>query len=550
MHVTQADFTFGIARRLYCGFSMIVAILLVLLTVSYTNFSKLTQANTWNTHTYAVLAGSQDMTQSLVNMETGERGFALTGMDASLEPYIAGKAAFQQSLKSVMALTSDNAQQQTRLRALQEMESQWRSVAAEPVIALRREANGNAAAMDAVIRFEQTAKGKALMDRLRTTLGELAQAEQVLLTERSSVAEALHSATNSALIGGGAVATILSIVLAILLTRMVLGPLRVILAATEDLRSGDGDLTYRLPVLSAEFGQVAQSLNGFIEKLQVIITDVRKGTQSITVASKEISDGNLDLSSRTEQQASSLEETASSMEELTSTVQQNADNARQATGLATNAASVAVLGSGVVAEVVSTMSAISDSAKKIADIIGVIDGIAFQTNILALNAAVEAARAGEQGRGFAVVASEVRNLAHRSATAAKEIKTLINDSVQRVETGSRLVGDAGKTMEDIVVSVRRVTDIMTEISAASSEQEAGIMQINTAINEMDNVTQQNAALVEEAAAASQSLQEQALRLDVVVGIFKLDAAHARVNATGSQRARSDQGAGALRLAAA
>ena len=550
MHPTRAGFTFGIARRLYCGFSLIVAILLVLLTVSYTNFSKLTQANSWNTHTYTVLAGSQDMMQSLVNMETGERGFALTGIDASLEPYIAAKAAFQQSLNSVMALTSDNAQQQTRLRALQEMESQWRSVAAEPVIALRREANGNPAAMDAVVRFEQTAKGKALMDRMRATLGELAQAEQILLIERSSVAEALHSATNSTLIGGGAVATILSIVLAILLTRMVLGPLRVILAATEDLRSGDGDLTYRLPVLPAEFGQVAQSLNGFIEKLHVIITDVRKGTQSIAVASREIADGNLDLSSRTEQQASSLEETASSMEELTSTVQQNADNARQATGLATNAANVAVLGSGVVAEVVSTISAISDSARKIGDIIGVIDGIAFQTNILALNAAVEAARAGEQGRGFAVVASEVRNLAQRSATAAKEIKTLINDSVQRVETGSRLVGDAGKTMDDIVVSVRRVTDIMTEISAASSEQETGIVQINTAINEMDNVTQQNAALVEEAAAASQSLQEQALRLEVVVGTFKLDVAHAAVDVAGSRRARSDQGAGTLRLAAA
>jgi methyl-accepting chemotaxis protein len=331
---------------------------------------------------------------------------------------------------------------------------------------------------------------------------------------------------------------------------MVLRPLRVILAATEDLRSGDGDLTYRLPVLPAEFGQVAQSLNGFIEKLHVIITDVRKGTQSIAVASREIADGNLDLSSRTEQQASSLEETASSMEELTSTVQQNADNARQATGLATNAANVAVLGSGVVAEVVSTMSAISDSARKIGDIIGVIDGIAFQTNILALNAAVEAARAGEQGRGFAVVASEVRNLAHRSATAAKEIKTLINDSVQRVETGSRLVGEAGKTMDDIVVSVRRVTDIMTEISAASSEQETGIRQINTAINEMDNVTQQNAALVEEAAAASQSLQEQALRLEVVVGTFKLDVAHGAASVAGPRQARSDQGIGALRLAAA
>ncbi|HEU4374871.1 MAG TPA: methyl-accepting chemotaxis protein, partial [Telluria sp.] len=233
--------------------------------------------------------------------------------------------------------------------------------------------------------------------------------------------------------------------------------------------------------------------------------------------------GNLDLSSRTEQQASSLEETASSMEELTSTVKQNADNARQANSLATTASDVASRGGAVIGNVVQTMEEINSSARQIVDIIGVIDGIAFQTNILALNAAVEAARAGEQGRGFAVVASEVRNLAQRSAAAAKEIKSLIGNSVERVDAGSKLVNEAGATMQEIVESVRRVTDIMGEITAASQEQTAGIDQINVAITQMDQVTQQNAALVEEASAASEAMHEQAGKLAQVVSVFKLDS---------------------------
>ena len=514
---------FGIGTRLYLGFGLIVAILLVLITVAYSNFSKLNQANGWNVHTYEVLAASQEMLESLINMETGERGFALTGATASLEPYNAGKASFQKDIAKVKSLTADNDKQQARLKTLEELEQQWRAAAAEPAIALRRAANADSSKMQAVIVFEQSAKGKSLMDQMRATLSQLADAEQSLLVVRAKDAASLQSSTNATLVGGGALAVGLAVLLAILLARMVLVPLRAILRATEDLRSGDGDLTYRLPPQNAEFGEVATSLNGFIQKLHDIITDVRNGTLTIASASQQIATGNLDLSARTEEQASSLEETASSMEELTSTVKQNADNARQATGLAASAADVAVRGSSVVAEVVNTMTAINDSARKISDIIGVIDGIAFQTNILALNAAVEAARAGEQGRGFAVVASEVRNLAHRSATAAKEIKTLINDSVGKVETGTKLVGDAGSTMDEIVTSVRRVTNIMGEISAASTEQEAGIMQVNQAISEMDSVTQQNAALVEEAAAASESMQDQARHLEQVVSVFKLDS---------------------------
>jgi methyl-accepting chemotaxis protein len=253
-----------------------------------------------------------------------------------------------------------------------------------------------------------------------------------------------------------------------------------------------------------------------------IVRQVREGTDTIATASTQIAAGNLDLSSRTEEQASSLEETASSMEELTGTVKQNAENARQANTLAVTASEVAVSGGTVVARVVDTMASINASSKKIVDIIGVIDGIAFQTNILALNAAVEAARAGEQGRGFAVVASEVRNLAQRSAAAAKEIKTLINDSVEKVDAGGKLVDEAGATMEQIVQSIARVTDIMAQISSASKEQTTGIEQVNSAISQMDEVTQQNAALVEQAAAAAGSLQDQAAALAEVVSVFKLD----------------------------
>lgn len=274
-----------------------------------------------------------------------------------------------------------------------------------------------------------------------------------------------------------------------------------------------------------EFGDLLRALSKMNDALSKVVGEVRAGAESVATASREISTGNLDLSARTEEQASALEETASSMEELTSTVKQNAGNARQANTLAFSASEVAEKGGAVVSEVVDTMSAINQSSKKIVDIIGVIDGIAFQTNILALNAAVEAARAGEQGRGFAVVATEVRNLAQRSAAAAKEIKALISDSVQKVDTGAKLVDQAGATMQEIVDSVKRVTDIMSEIQAASNEQTSGIEQINQAIAQIDHGTQQNAALVEEAAAASKAMQEHASKLTQTVSLFKL--AHAQ-----------------------
>ena len=283
-----------------------------------------------------------------------------------------------------------------------------------------------------------------------------------------------------------------------------------------------GDLTQRITAdYAGTFAQLKEDANATVDKLTEMVTQIKEATDSINTAAKEIASGNQDLSQRTEHQAASLEETASSMEELTSTVKQNAENAKQANQLAMGATEVAGKGGAVVSKVVTTMTGITDSSKKIADIIGVIDGIAFQTNILALNAAVEAARAGEQGRGFAVVASEVRSLAQRSAAAAKEIKTLISDSVEKVTSGSELVEQAGRTMDEIVSSVKRVTDIMGEITAASMEQSQGIEQVNQTITSMDEVTQQNAALVEQASAAARQLEEQAGALSISVGSFRL-----------------------------
>lgn len=345
--------------------------------------------------------------------------------------------------------------------------------------------------------------------------------QDALFDKADAHIDAIYAFAKTFLIVLGLIALTLGAVLAWALSRSITRPLTSAVALAQTVAAGD--LTAQIAVKSRdEVGQLMTALKEMNANLLKTVAEVRTGTDTIATASQQIAAGNLDLSARTEEQASSLEETASSMEELTSTVKQNADNAQQANQLAISAAEVAVRGGAMVSQVVDTMAAINDSSKKVVDIISVIDGIAFQTNILALNAAVEAARAGEQGRGFAVVATEVRSLAQRSAAAAKEIKDLIGNSVAKVEAGTELVAQAGTTMEEVVCSVRRVTDIVAEITAASKEQSAGIEQVNQAIAQMDQVTQQNAALVEEAAAASEAMQEQAGRLANVVSIFRLD----------------------------
>jgi len=318
---------------------------------------------------------------------------------------------------------------------------------------------------------------------------------------------------------------VLGVYAGMVLLKSISGPLAEAMDVAH--RVADGDLKGQATThASNEFGELLRALDKMRDNLAAIVSEVRSGSDTISSASGQIAAGNMDLSDRCGQQAGSLQETASAMEQLTGTVRQNADNARQANQLAVSASAVAIRGGGVVEQVVQTMGSINESSKKVVDIIGVIDGIAFQTNILALNAAVEAARAGEQGRGFAVVASEVRNLAQRSAAAAKEIKTLIDDSVGKVDSGAKLVDQAGVTMKEIVSSIQRVTDIMGEITSATQEQTTGLEQIHHAISEMDTITQQNVALVEEAASASGALSDQATTLSRVVGVFQVDSHHA------------------------
>ncbi len=352
---------------------------------------------------------------------------------------------------------------------------------------------------------------------------------QATAAEEVKSAESTYAINRNLMLGACALAIALAVGLALTITR---GLTRALGAEPAQLneaaqRVADGDLGPVAGADRAPAGSVMAALGNMQASLAKVVAQVRNASDSIATGSAQIATGNADLSQRTEEQASNLQQTAASMEQMNSTVKNNADTARQATQLATSASAAAQKGGQVVGQVVSTMDDITNSSKKIADIIGVIDGIAFQTNILALNAAVEAARAGEQGRGFAVVASEVRNLAQRSAEAAKEIKSLIGASVERVEAGSKLVGEAGANMDDIVSQVKRVADLIVEISSATIEQTSGIGQVSDAVTQLDQVTQQNAALVEESAAAADSLKQQASRLAEVVSVFKLngDVAH-------------------------
>jgi methyl-accepting chemotaxis protein len=510
---------FKIGTRLAAGFGIVLVLLLVVAAVTLVRIQNIDVATSKMLDDRYVKVMLAKSIQDEVNVQARFLRNATIGANDAAE--------LSSSLDKVDASVQKNTKMMDQLKGMINTEEGTRVFAA-----MTDARSGYGKARDAAIKLlrdgQAEAAGQYILKDLRPPQTKFFESlsAMVALQERlmQGSGEEVRANTSAAFMSTmvlSSFATLAAIIIAVVITRSITIPVN---RAVEVARTvAAGDLTSRIVVTTKdEVGMLLTSLGEMNDNLKKIVGEVRNGTEEIASATTEVATGNMDLSSRTEQQASALEETASSMEELTSTVRQNSENARQANQLAQSATAVAVRGGDVVSQVVSTMESINTSASKIVDIISVIDGIAFQTNILALNAAVEAARAGEQGRGFAVVASEVRNLAQRSASAAKEIKVLIGASVDRVQDGNKLVSTAGETMSEVVESVRKLTAIVGEITTAGREQETGIEQINEAITSMDSVTQQNAALVEEAAAATSALQQQASKLAQAVSIFKLD----------------------------
>jgi methyl-accepting chemotaxis protein len=510
-----------IRTKLNSVFFAIILILIIISAIAYYNSSRMLRTNELNNRSYQVLEQTQGILESLANIQTGARGYALTAQEALLEPMQAGKANFLTRMKKVKVLTANDPAQQKRLDNLIEKQKQWLKAAIEPVLKLRRGVSAGNIEMASLVSFEQGGRGERLIREMRGMLAEINAAEFILLEKRSRDVEALRRFTNITLLGGAGGTIALAAILSMLLIRSIVVPIGKAVEIAQTVAAGN--LTSNIIVTSTdETGQLLQALKLMNNSLVKIVGQVRNDSTAIAVASIKIVSGNQDLSERTDLQASSLTQTASSMDKLTDTVKQNADSAHQANQLAGSASEVAVKGGASVREVVTTMALINDSSKKIVDIVSVIDGIAFQTNILALNAAVEAARAGEQGRGFAVVAAEVRSLAQRSAVAAKEIKSLIADSVEKIVAGNLMAQQAGGTMEEIVAGVKRVTDIMDEIALASHEQIVDIEEINKSIAKMDKATQQNAALVHEMAATAELLHNQTEDQERLMSMFKME----------------------------
>ncbi|HEY9062270.1 MAG TPA: methyl-accepting chemotaxis protein [Pseudobacteroides sp.] len=599
-----------IGRKLYTGFSVVVAILIVLSGIVFLNFSNYVQANQWNIHTYEVLSDIKNIVASMVNMETGQRGFSITGDEKFLEPYNKGKADFEKSFSDAKEKTSDNPKQQANLDKIKQMKEQWQQIA-ENSISLRREVTNKGKVMDDVIREEAAAKGKSYMDSLRSITAESINMENALLKERSTSQNSLENSTKMILVIGTLIAILFAIFIAYYVSKIISNGIQKVSNAANKLANGDMNIAIETTTndeigeLSNSFITMSQAIRNLIKEIMMLSENAIEGRLSVrgdvsafkgdyrnivdgvnktldavvepikesTAVLNEISKANLQvsvegsykgdhaiikdainntinafnevlgnintaaeqvaasarqvssssqaLSQGSTEQASSIEEITSSIEEVAAQTRQNAVNANQASEFGSTAKQKAIHGNEQMAEMLKAMAEINDSSNSISRIIKVIDEIAFQTNILALNAAVEAARAGQHGKGFAVVAEEVRNLAARSADAAKETTAMIEGSIKKVDVGTKIANDTAAALNQIVEGVAKAADLVGEIAIASNEQASGITQINQGIMQVSQVVQTNSATSEESAAASEELSSQAQLLKEQVSMFKL-----------------------------
>jgi methyl-accepting chemotaxis protein len=543
-----------VATKLYLGFASVVLVLLALAAASYSSVGGLSDANRWNIHTYQVIGEVDDAMSSLIDIETGQRGFALAGEDKFLEPYNHGMVAFKKHIAAAKVLTADNPKQQERLDILLRTYEQWINKALEPEISLRRQVAEGREKIEAVIASVRAARGKESMDSMRAQVAQIIGGERELLVSRSKEAEALQARTNAVLVGGSLLAIVLAAGIGFVLARnlqrvlggepayaaevmrrVAVGDFSVevvtkpgdtssLLFTTKQMVSsagasvGDvvrvmsamaqGDLTQTITKsYEGSFAEMKEYVNGTVVKLSEVVSEVNGSAESLAGASEEVSATAQSLSQAASEQAAGVEETSASIEQMTASISQNTENAKVTDGMATQASSEAAEGGEAVKATVAAM-------KQIAQKIGIIDDIAYQTNLLALNAAIEAARAGDHGKGFAVVAAEVRKLAERSQIAAQEIGTVASSSVELAER-------AGKLLDQIVPNIRKTSDLVQEITAASEEQSSGVGQINAAVTQLSQTTQQNASSSEELAATAEEMSSQAEQLQQAMSFFKL-----------------------------
>jgi len=514
----------SIGKKLYTGFIAILCILIVLSVMTYNNFNKQQNSNNWDKHTYQVLMLLDDVMESMINMETGQRGFSLTGKDNSLEPYHSGKEQFDRSISEVMDLTSDNPIQQERLSNLKSISQEWVQIA-ESSIALRRNVTQGKGTLDDIVADEQAARGKTAFDSFRKAIAEIASVENQLLVQRTEDSRVLQATTKNMIIIGTLLASILSLLIAFMITRLITRPIFQIKQVAEQV--ADGNLDVSIHVTSKdEVGVLADAFKKMVEKTNAVMTNIQAASEQVASGSKQVSMSSISLSQGATEQASSVEQLTASLEEISAQTKDNAENANQANALVETARKNAEQGNAQMKEMLHAMDGINKASENISKIIKVIDEIAFQTNILALNAAVEAARAGQHGKGFAVVAEEVRNLAARSANAAKETTEMIEGSIKQVGDGTKIANETATALQMIVEDVAKVVDLVNNIAIASSEQASGVNQINLGLMQVSQVIQANTATSEESAAASEELSSQASRLMEQVNQFKLARSYA------------------------